>query len=73
VKSRMISLDRGTSASGESSTKYCHPADRSSALGLATLFAMPDPSLRSIMVRGDLVINEDNRDSMSTLNAREES
>jgi hypothetical protein len=35
-----------------------------SALGLSTLFAMPDLSLRAIMVRGDLIINEDNRDSM---------
>jgi hypothetical protein len=69
----MISLDRGTSVSGGSSIKYCHPADHSSALGLATLFAMPDPNLRSIMVRGDLVINEDNRDSKLNLIARDES
>jgi len=38
-----------------------------SALGLSTLFAMTEPSLRSIMVRGDLVITEDNRDSMPNL------
>jgi len=44
--------------------------NRDSALGLATLFAMPDASLRSIMVKGDLVINEDNRDSTFILNAR---
>jgi hypothetical protein len=37
------------------------------------LFAMPDPNLRSIMVRGDLVINEDNRDSKLNLIARDES
>jgi hypothetical protein len=69
----MISLDLGISVSGESSAKHCASANRPSALGLATLFAMPDPSLRPIMVRGDLVINEDNRDSMFIFNAREKS
>jgi hypothetical protein len=59
--------------SGESPAQHCGPTKRPSALGLSTLFAMPDPSLRAIMVRGDLVINEDNRDSMSIYDAREES
>jgi hypothetical protein len=36
----------------------------SSALGLSSLFAMTDPGLRTIMVKGDLIINEANRDSM---------
>jgi len=35
----------------------------SSALGLSSLFQMPNPGLRSIMVKGDLIINEANRDS----------
>jgi hypothetical protein len=69
----MISLDLGISVSGESFARYRAPTNLYSALGLSTLFAMPDSSLRAIMVRGDLVINEDNRDSMSIYNAHEES
>jgi hypothetical protein len=37
----------------------------SSALGLSSLFAMTDPGLRTIIVKGDLIINEANRDSTS--------
>lgn len=34
-----------------------------SALGLARVFVTPHPMLREVIVRGDLVINEANRDS----------
>jgi hypothetical protein len=54
----------GTSESGKSpflDTKVCW--SNISALGLARVFVTPHPMLREVIVRGDLVINEANRDS----------
>ncbi|WOO82150.1 Importin-9 [Vanrija pseudolonga] len=39
---------------------------RVSDLGMAKLFTMPSPALRNVLVRGDLIINENNRNKIMT-------
>lgn len=39
---------------------------RVSDLGMAKLFTMPSPALQNVLVRGDLIINENNRNKIMT-------
>lgn len=56
-------LDHGIFASGEFTPCPTLPSSKNSSMGLSKLFVLPDERLRNVLVKGDMIISERQRNS----------